>query len=215
MGKWEEELYEKSFRVAVFGSARIKRGDQRYKMIYTLAKMIARENIDIVTGGGPGIMEAANKGHKEVKGKAKGVHSIGLNIKLPKEQKANRHLDIEKDFKKFSDRLDNFMYLSNVVVVAPGGVGTMLEFLYTWQLVQVEHICDTPIILMGDMWADFIKWIKKWPLKNNFIAEKDMNNIFFAKNCREAIKIIKAANEAYSKRVAHVCTNIRKYHEIK
>ncbi|GAG52460.1 unnamed protein product, partial [marine sediment metagenome] len=167
------------FRVAIFGSARIKPNDPRYKQIESLAMMIAKEGIDVVTGGGPGIMEAANKGHQEG-GKGKKVHSFGLNIKISKEQMANKHLDIKKDFKRFSGRLDHFMYLSNAVVVAPGGIGTMLELLYTWQLVQVKHICSIPIILLGPLWPDFIKWVEKWPLKKGLISPEDMHTIFLA-----------------------------------
>jgi len=156
----KDQIDIKHFRVAIFGSARIQENDPRYNEIYRLAKMIAAEGIDIVTGGGPGIMEAANKGHRD--GRKNGdTHSLGLTIKLPREQESNRHLDIKEDFDRFSDRLDHFMYLSNVVVVAPGGVGTMLEFFYTWQLVQVKHICDIPIILLGDMWPELVKWIEK------------------------------------------------------
>lgn len=198
------------FRVAIFGSARIEPHDPRYKQIYELARMIAGKGIDVVTGGGPGIMEAANKGHKEGR-KEKKVHSFGLNIALPKEQSANKHLDIQKDFERFSERLDYFMYLSNVVVVAPGGVGTMLEFFYTWQLVQVKHICNIPIILLGTMWPDLIEWIEKWPLKNKLISRVDMDTIFLADNCSEAMKVIKMANEEFKKGNPDFCKNFTKY----
>jgi len=198
------------FRVAVFGSARIKRNDPRYKQIHTLAKMIASEELDIVTGGGAGIMEAANKGHREGR-KGNKVHSFGLNIKLPKEQSANKHLDIKKDFERFSDRLDYFMYLSNVVVVAPGGVGTLLELMYTWQLVQVKHTCNIPIILLGKMWPEFIEWVEKWPLKKKLIDKEDMHPIFLADNCKEVIKIIKKANIEFKKGNPDFCSNYMKY----
>jgi uncharacterized protein (TIGR00725 family) len=136
------------FHVCIFGSARLREGDPEYNLIYQLSTMIAEEGMNVVTGGGPGLMEAASKGHRAGR-KDKKVQTIGLTINLPKKEEANPHLDIKKDFEKFSSRLDNFMLLSNVVVVAPGGVGTLLEFLYTWQLVQVKHICEIPIILLG------------------------------------------------------------------
>ncbi len=204
------EINPDHFRVAIFGSARIKPNDPRYKQIQSLAKMIAAEGMDVVTGGGPGLMEAANKGHKEGR-KNDDVHSVGLNIMLPHEQSSNSHLDIEKDFKLFSDRLDHFMKLSNVVVVAPGGVGTILELMYTWQLEQVEHTCNSPIILLGKMWKPFIEWIEAWPLKNKLMSPGDMRPIFLADHCREAMKIIRKAQRDFEERGPDYCWNYLKY----
>jgi len=201
----------KHFRVAIFGSARIKENDPRYRQIYSLARRIAAAGFDVVTGGGPGIMEAANKGHKEGRKKGGNVHSFGLNIMLPKEQSANKHLDIKKDFKRFSERLDLFMNLSNIVVVAPGGVGTLLEFFYTWQLIQVEHICSIPIIFMGEMWPPLIRWIEKWPLKKGFLDREDLNPLFLAEHCAEAMRIIRKTNEEYEKGGVDFCKNYQKY----
>jgi len=204
----EESIHH--FRVTIFGSARIKKGDSKYRMIHKLARMIGKEGMDIVTGGGPGMMNAASSGHLAGR-KDPRTHSIGLNIWLPTEQKLNKHLDVKKEFHKFSRRLDYFMRLSNVVVVSPGGVGTLLEFFYTWQLVQVKHICDIPIILLGDMWADLIKWIKKNPLKNKFMNKEDVDMLFLAKNEKEAMKIINAAFNEYKKGSKNICLNIKKY----
>lgn len=198
------------FRVTIFGSARIKSNDPRYNQIYSLARMIAAEGMDVVTGGGPGLMEAANKGHKEGR-KGKKVHSLGLNIMLPQEQQANKHLDIQKDFNRFSNRLDYFMQLSNVIVVAPGGVGTMLELMYSWQLMQVQHTCNQPIILLGKMWKPFIEWVEEWPLKKKLISESDMMPIFLADHCREAMKIIRKAHQDFKHRGPNYCWNYRKY----
>lgn len=198
------------FRIAIFGSARISPNDARYKEIYNLAKHIAMEGFDVVTGGGPGVMEAANKGHKEGR-KNNDVHSFGLNILLPNEQMSNKHLDIKRDFKRFSSRLDYFMSLSNVVVVAPGGVGTMLELFYTWQLIQVEHICSIPIIFVGNMWPPLIEWVKKYPLKMKFLDKNDLMPLFFTKNYKEAIKIIKSAHEEHKKGNPDYCSNFDKY----
>lgn len=208
--KSKTRINPEHFRVAIFGSARIKPNDPRYNQIYNLARMIAADGMDVVTGGGPGLMEAANKGHKEGR-KSKKVHSVGLNIMLPDEQSANKHLDVQKDFNRFSDRLDYFMKLSNVVVVAPGGVGTILELVYTWQLMQVEHTCDHPIILLGDMWRPFIEWIENWPLKKRLVSEGDMMPIFLAKHCREAMKIIRKAHQDFIHRGPGYCWNYRKY----
>ncbi|MFH0821064.1 MAG: LOG family protein [Candidatus Peregrinibacteria bacterium] len=187
------------YHVAIFGSARIKRDDPRYRQIKRLAKMIARAGFDIVTGGGPGIMEAANWGHQEGRGKNHNhLHSFGLNIKLTRwKQVSNRHLDVKKEFHRFSRRLDYFMRLANAVVVAPGGIGTLLELFYTWQLTQVKQIRHVPIILLGDMWAELFDWIKKWPLHYRLMNKSDLNSIFLARNPREAIKILKKAHQGY------------------
>lgn len=211
MTEHKHHIDKKHFRVAIFGSARIKPNDSRYKQIYSLAKRIAGAGFDVVTGGGPGIMEAANKGHREGRRKGKQVHSFGLNIMLPQEQAANKHLDIKRDFKRFSTRLDYFMNLSNVVVVAPGGVGTLLEFFYTWQLIQVKHICSIPIIFMGDMWPELIDWIEKWPLKKRLLDRHDLHPLFLAKHCSEAMKIIKKTHQDYIDGGADFCTNYKKY----
>lgn len=203
-------MEEKDFRVSIFGSGRVKRGSPEYKQIHSLAKMLAKKGIDIVTGGGPGLMEAANRGHKAGKGKT-GSHSIGLAIRLPKEQKPNKSLDIVKEFNTFSKRLDNFMLLSNVVIVAPGGIGTLLEFFYTWQLVQTKKICDIPIILLGSMWSDLVKWLEKEPMKRGYFEKEDLGLIFLAKDCPDAIRMVNMAYEEYKKGTKNFCLNYKKY----
>ena len=208
--EFERLLREDHFRVTIFGSARIKKGGKEYKMVYELAKKIGERGIDIVTGGGPGIMEAANKGHKEGSKKSD-AHSIGLGIKLPHEQAFNNSVGIKKTFNRFSSRLDNFMLLSNVVVVAPGGVGTLLELFYTWQLMQVKHICNLPIILLGDSWPGLLKWLNNSPLKRGFFEKKDVELLYHAKNYDEAIKIIDKAYEEFKKGNKDFCLNYKKY----
>ena len=191
-----EEYSKKRFRVVIFGSARIERGDPNWNLIYDLAKKIAEEGIDVVTGGGPGLMEAASEGHY-AGDIGKNVQSIGLQIKLPKEQRDSLHLDIKKEFYSFSDRLDNFIELANAVIVAPGGVGTMLEFLYTWQLMQVKMIVDIPIILLGDMWLDFIHWIREWPLKNELLKQEDVDMLCLVSDNENALTIIKKVHNKF------------------
>ena len=172
------EINDDHFRVTIFGSARIKKGDPRYNQVKSLAKMLGEKGIDIVTGGGPGLMQAASIGHNlGMKNSKTPSHSIGLLIKLPKEQKTAEFLDIKKEFQRFSGRLDRFMELSNVFVVAPGGIGTTLELFYTLQLIQVKQTCNVPIILLGTMWPPLIKWLENYPLKNNL-----MNNIVVLKD---------------------------------
>ena len=176
------------YRVSIFGSARIKPDTKEYKGVYTLAKELAENGADIVTGGGPGLMEAANAGAKEGSSKSK---SFGIRIDLPFEATPNEHLDIKFYHKRFSSRLDEFMRISHAVVVTPGGIGTLLELLYTWQLIQVNHISARPIILVGDMWNGFLDWIKSEPLKAQLLDKSDFDNIIIVKNVHEVTKLLK------------------------
>ncbi len=207
MEKLDERISPKHFHVTIFGSARIKRNDPVYKEIYKLAEMIGKSNWDVVTGGGPGVMEAANLGHR--KGNIGGnAHSIGLGIKLPHEQRFNEGVQLFRKFKIFSRRLDNFMLLSNAIVIAPGGVGTLLETLYSWQLMQVGDTCQIPIIFLGSMWTGFLDWLKKEPLKKKYFEEKDFELLYHAKSAKEAIEVIDKANEMWKK---GECLNYKKY----
>lgn len=200
----------KHFRVAIFGSARINKNDQIYKQIYSLAKELSERGIDVVTGGGPGLMEAANAGHKAGSKKSM-AHSIGLGIKLPMEQEFNKSLDYEETFMRFTSRLDKFMLLSNAVIVAPGGVGTLLELFYTWQLVQVKHICHIPIILLGDDWPKLVKWLENGPLKKNYFSKDDLSLLFLAKDSKEAVKVIDKAYSEFKLGKKDFCMNYKEY----
>ena len=184
-----DELKRKEFRVTVFGSARIKKDDKIYKQVFDLAFEIGKHKFDIVTGGGPGLMEAGNAGH-EAGDKGHKSDSIGLVIKLPWESKGNKHLEIKKEFNTFSKRLDTFMALSKVVVIMPGGIGTCLELFFTWQLLQVKHLKPIPIIVVGKMWEKLIDWVEKYPLKKGLISKKDLGFVHIVKNNDEAMKII-------------------------
>ena len=195
------------YRVAIFGSARIQEGDKEYDDVFRIAKGLAEAGFDIVTGGGPGIMQAANAGHKSV---GSDTHSIGLNITLPFEQEANKYLDIKKDFDRFSERLDTFMSLSDAVVVATGGIGTLLELFYSWQLIQVEHICETPIILFGDMWGTLLEWLKTEVQKKGLFDGKDMHTIFHITSPDKVVRFIGKVHEDRSK-MEHVCVNYNTY----
>lgn len=205
----EKLIKKEHFRVAVFGSARIKKNDKIYNQVYELAKMIGEKNFDIVTGGGKGLMEAASAGHKETSDKS--AKTIGLTINLPKRFVQNIHLDIKKQFDRFSGRLDQFMVLSDVVVVMPGGIGTTLELFYTWQLTQVGQICPIPIILIGDMWNDLYKWVKEKMLKRDLVSENDLENIFLADSIDEAMKMINKAHGHFKEKGPDYCLNYKKY----
>jgi len=196
------------FRVAIFGSARIKKGDKTYKLVYNLAKLIGKEGMDVVTGGGPGLMDAASQGHYSGDKNNK-ARSIGLTIHLPREQRDSYHLEIKKEFHQFSKRLDNFMYLSNAVVVAPGGVGTLLEFLYAWQLVQVHKVKEIPIILLGDHWHELLDWIKRNPVKHKLIGVNELEPVFCVKTAEDAMRIIRQARDAYKLGDKDICKKLK------
>lgn len=189
-----DDIDPNHYRVTIFGSARITQGDPRWALVYSIAKLLAEERIDIVTGGGPGLMEAASAGH-HVGRKAMGLQSIGLRIALPFEEKESFHLDIKQEFRTFSARLDRFMELSHAVIVAPGGIGTMLELFYAWQLVQVKHIEETPIILLGEHWVDLAAWIKRELLDKHLMDPKDFDDIYVATTCDNAIELIREFRE--------------------
>ncbi|MBD3270397.1 LOG family protein [Candidatus Peregrinibacteria bacterium] len=194
--KISAEKKKKRFRVAIFGSARTKRDDQVYREVFDLAKKIGENGYDVVTGGGPGLMEAANAGH-EYGDTDKLAESIGLVIELPFENKGNNYLELSKTFKRFSKRLDTFMELSNVMVVTKGGIGTMLELFYMWQHLQVHHIGFRPIILIGDMWERLVDWMKENALKEKLVSPQDFDFIYIAHNNDEALMIIDKFKELY------------------
>src|SRR5207248_2077268 len=130
-------------------------------MVYETARLMADLNIDIVTGGGPGLMEAANRAVQDAHNELS--KSIGLPIHLPRSQElANKHLDIKSEHKRFSSRLDEFMRMSHAVIVAPGGIGTLLELLYVWQLIQVGMIEERAVVLLDrSLWDGLLNWMQE------------------------------------------------------
>lgn len=207
----EEELNNNEFRVTIFGSARPKPGDPVYQDTYQLAMNIAKMGVDVITGGGPGLMEAASLGHKH--GDPNGEsQSIGINIKLPFEQSVNPGVEVMDEHERFSTRLDEFMLLSHAFVVMPGGIGTALELFYTWQLIQVNHICKMPIIVVGQQWKDLIKWVIDQPLKNKYINSEDLNSVVCVPDGAAALEVVKAAKKHFDEG-GEECTNWKKYGE--
>ncbi|HEU4751570.1 MAG TPA: TIGR00730 family Rossman fold protein [Armatimonadota bacterium] len=189
----ELKLLEKDhFRVCIFGSARIRPEDPTYQRVYETAKLLAELDIDIVTGGGPGLMEAANRGvHDAHNGESR---SIGLTIDLPRsDELANKHLDIKSEHKRFSSRLDEFMRLSHAVIVAPGGIGTTLELMYVWQLIQVGMIEERPVVLMDrSFWTGLLEWMREELLGRGFVSARDFDWIHCVDTPEEVLPFIKA-----------------------
>lgn len=189
------EIDPKHFRVAIFGSARIKPEDEIYKNTFELAQEIGKRDMDVVTGGGPGLMEAANYGHKI--GSDPEFKSIGLTIELPNEQGGNKHLDIKQHFQRFAERLETFMNISNVVVVMPGGIGTALELFYSWQLVQVGKVDRVPIILHSAAWHKIRDWVRDNLLVGGFISPEDMDYVYCVQNNEETMELINEFHEQF------------------
>ncbi len=174
--------------VTVFGSARFAEDHQYYKLARELGKLLAHEQLSVMTGGGPGIMEAANRGARE-----HGGRSVGCNIKLPKEQKPNPYLDDWVDFHYFFVRKVMLLKYSCAFVALPGGFGTIDEIFETLTLVQTGKMKDFPIILMGtDYWRGLGEYIKDKLLKAGTISPKDMRLVYVTDSPNEAIQCIKA-----------------------
>ena len=196
------------FRVSIFGSARTKAGQPEYDKAYELAYELGKRDIGVITGGGPGQMEAGNKGHRDACSKA---NTIGLTVRLPHEPEHNGLLDVEAHFEKFGNRLDHFMALSNAVVISAGGVGTCLEFFYTLQLSQVKHICPIPIILMDDMWEELLNWLKGTAVHRGFVSPGDLDNVIVAGSVEQALEIIEQTKHAFEEGAGQVCVNSQIY----
>lgn len=179
-----------NFRVCIFGSARIHRRDPTWQLVYSLAKRLAKRGIDIVTGGGPGLMEAANRAVQDAHDERSKSYGLPLNIPTLREPE-NQHLDIKSEHQRFSSRLDEFMRLSHAVVVAPGGIGTLLELMYVWQLIQIGLIERRPVLLLGaDFWPGLLEWMEKELLGRAYINPEDMHYVQIVSTRDEAVEIL-------------------------
>lgn len=180
--------------VSIFGSARTKSEDPIYKMAEEIASKLVRHGYGVITGGGPGIMEAGNKGAKAENGK-----SVGLNIELPFEQGNNIYIDPDKliSFDYFFVRKVMFVKYSQGFIVMPGGFGTLDEFFEAVTLIQTSKIGRFPIVLVGkDYWGGLLDWIKGTMLGYGNISAKDLDLINLVETPTEAVKVI---DEFYSK----------------
>ena len=152
------------YRVTIFGSARARPGSFVYEEVKRVAAALADMGCDIITGGGPGLMQAANEGAASVHA-AERSQSVGIRVELPFEQEVNPFVELAFEHKTFFSRLHHFVLTSDAYVVSPGGIGTVLELMLIWQLLQVKHIHDAPLILVGKMWAELVDWARKNLLK--------------------------------------------------
>lgn len=182
-----ETLSQVGPAVTIFGSARTPKTDPYYQKAIDLARELARNRLAVVTGGGPGIMEAANKGAYLAKGK-----SIGLNIELPHEQRGNRYSNIPIHFHYFFSRKVCFVKYSLAFVFMPGGFGTLDELFEVLTLVQTRRIPEFPLICLGrSHWSGLFKWLKSTVADNSrFIDADDLKLVTITDDPREAVEII-------------------------
>ena len=192
----------KHYRVSIFGSSRIKRGDPIYDEVKKLSYEIAHLGIDIVTGGGPGLMEAANSGAVEGQIDSR-ARSFGLPIHLPTEEAANPFVDQVFKHRTFFSRLHHFVRLSSAFVVMPGGIGTALETFMVWQLLQVKHIRKVPLILVGTMWTGLVDWMNESMVSRGLVSPPDMEIAKVVASGDEALAILVESFEQFKKEKAN------------
>ncbi len=172
--------------VSIFGSSRIGKNNGYYKDVMKISELLSIKGFSIISGGGPGLMEAANKGAK----KGKGL-SIGLNIELPEEQAPNRYQDISLEFRYFFCRKMMFVKYSCGYVIMPGGFGTLDELFEALTLIQTKKIRRFPLILYGSkFWGGMLDWISKDLLSNGTIDKEDIKILQLVDDPEEAVSII-------------------------
>ncbi|OGP85418.1 MAG: Rossman fold protein, TIGR00730 family [Deltaproteobacteria bacterium RBG_16_58_17] len=181
-----ETLSKVKHAVSIFGSARTQPDDPYYQKAEILARLLAENGFGVITGGGPGIMEAANKGSAEA-----GGQSVGMNIRLPLEQKPNPYANISIDYKYFFIRKVMFVKYAMAYVIMPGGFGTMDELFEAITLIQTKRIKCFPVILMGsEYWKGLFDWLKKTMLRDNKISPADMELFQIIDDPAEVVKHI-------------------------
>jgi uncharacterized protein (TIGR00730 family) len=173
--------------VSIFGSSRIRPENKYYKLTEEIAYLLAKAGYAIITGSGPGVMEAANKGAKRA-----GGHSVGLNIQIPSEQKPNKYVDTLLDFRYFFIRKVMFVKYAKAFVIMPGGYGTLDEFTEATNLIQTQRISKFPVVLFGsEYWKGMIDWLKKTVLKNGNISQEDINIFKVVDSPKDVVSVIK------------------------
>jgi uncharacterized protein (TIGR00730 family) len=187
------------YQVTIFGSARAKPGTFAYDETRRLAAALAGMGCDIITGGGPGLMQAANEGADASGTKDK---SLGIRVHLPFEQEVNPFVGVAFEHRTFFTRLHHFVLASDAFVVAPGGIGTVLETMMIWQLLQVGHLEHTPLILVGKMWTGLIEWARTSMLSIEppLAGPEDIKIPQCVQNADEAIAILRRHHSEWRKR---------------
>ena len=182
-----EALHDIGPAVSIFGSARTSPDDPAYERAVAVAAAFARENFTVITGGGGGIMEAANKGAAEA-----GGHSVGLNISLPHEQTPNPFANIQLNFHYFFIRKVMFVKYAMAYVIMPGGFGTLDELFESVTLIQTQRIRPLPVILVGsDYWNGLVDWIRARLLGDKMISPEDIDILQVIDDPEEVVKAVK------------------------
>lgn len=182
-----EELSDIGFAITLFGSARTKPSDRYYQAAEQIAGLLGEEGFAIISGGGPGIMEAANKGAAEHH-----ATSVGLNIDLPFEQVPNKYQNLTLDFRYFFARKVMFVKYSMGYVCMPGGFGTLDEFFEALTLMQTNKIYPMPLVLFGiDYWEGLLAWMRNKLIGHGTISEEDFDLITLTDDPREVVAIMK------------------------
>ena len=186
------------FRVTIFGSARVPRDHWVYNAVRDLARELGDMGCGIVTGGGPGLMQAANEGISLASPEAR-KRSLGIRVDLPFEQEVNPFVAETYEHRTFFSRLHHFVLVSEAFVVVPGGIGTVLELAMIWQLIQVRKLHQTPLILIGRMWADFVAWGRQYFLRPEFglASPEDLSIPHCVDSAFAAIAIIRQRYEQW------------------
>ena len=180
--------------VSIFGGSRVRRGSRHYRKAVQVAQALAREGFSIITGGGPGIMEAANLGARRGGGR-----SIGLNIKLPFEHHPNRHIDTLVNFNYFFARKVMFIKYACAYVVFPGGYGTLDEAFEALTLVQTHKVDNFPVIMIGRAyWSGLVGWIRREMLRGGMISREDQRLFTLTDDAQEVCRLVR---EGWRRRV--------------
>ncbi len=184
------------YRATIFGSARCTPESFAYEETKRLAAALAEMGCDIITGGGPGLMQAANEGAASLPER---VQSVGIRVSLPFEQAVNAFVAQAFEHRTFFTRLHQFVLTSDAFIVAPGGIGTVLETMMIWQLLQVRHLRDTPLILVGKMWPGLVKWAEASMLSCDppLANAQDMTIPHCVATADEAIELIRRHHQKW------------------
>ena len=186
-----EELAGLGPAVTIFGSARVGRDDETYAAAVEMGRLLGEAGYAIITGGGPGIMEAGNRGAREA-----GATSVGLNIELPFEQHANSYVDVEVDFRYFFVRKTMLVKYAQAFIIFPGGFGTMDELFEALTLIQTGKIRDFPIVLFGsDYWGGLLEWVRSAMIPEGKASEVDLGLLTVTDSPIEARDLILASTK--------------------
>lgn len=197
--------HKENYFVTIFGSARIDVSSPVYEQARDLSRELSALGCGIITGGGPGLMQAANEG-AAMAGGGKSDKSVGIIVELPHEQSANPFVGRAYQHKTFFSRLHHFVIESDAFIVLPGGIGTLLELSMIWQLLQVRKLYDTPLILVGGMWRELLQWSEAHMLGNGLASQVDLEIPTCVNTAQEAVEIV----AGHYKRWKHVHEKERK-----